>query len=101
MALFMLTNGVLEVVLGATWWSLKKTYNGIYYVIYGDEDDPNTIELSQEDVEQNKQLLNQLLKQTEHQQLEIKKLTDHISILTDYMKPNIEALANDQSGLTN
>lgn len=94
MALFMLTNSFLEVLLGATWWSLKKTYNGIYYVIYGDESTNNSIEIPPEDLEKNKELLNLLLQQTKDQQIEIKKLTENVCFLTDYMKTNTNLINN-------
>jgi hypothetical protein len=90
MAVFFLTNSVLDVVWGATWWTMKKTYNGLYYVIYGDPDEPTTIEISPEDVTQNKELLDKLLEKTAQQESEIKKLTDNIEILTNYMKAKDE-----------
>jgi len=90
MAIFLLTNSVLDVIWGATWWTMKKTYNGIHYVIYGDPEEPNKIVISEEEVTQNKELLDKLLEKTEKQESEIKKLTDNIEILTNYMKKNHE-----------
>ena len=75
MSLFFLSNAALDIIAGITWWTVHKTYNGIHYVIYG-----NSIETD------NKKLLNELIKKTETQQIEIKQLSTHISVLSDYIK---------------
>lgn len=33
---------LLDIGLSTTWWLSKKTYNVIYYIIYGDEDKQHT-----------------------------------------------------------
>ena len=37
MGFFYLTNVTLDILWGVTWWVLKKTRKGVYYVLYSDE----------------------------------------------------------------
>ena len=47
--LFYLTNLFLDVVYGSVFWVLKKTSNGIYYLIKGDSDE--MIQITREEYE--------------------------------------------------
>lgn len=92
MSLFFLSNATLEIVAGVAWWTLHKTYNGIYYIIYG-----NDTEIKLDENEVHTELLETLIKKSETQQLEIKQLTTHINVLSDYIKNNAES-NNRESG---
>ena len=85
MVLLYLTTVTLDIVLGLTIWTITKTYNGVYYIIYGDQ---KKIELSEDEVNINKTKLDELIEQNKSQQIEIKKLTDNVNILSDYIKSN-------------
>lgn len=85
MVLLYLTTVTLDIVLGLTIWTITKTYNGVYYIIYGDQ---KKIELSEDEVYINKTKLDELIEQNKSQQIEIKKLTDNVNILSDYIKSN-------------
>lgn len=85
MVLLYLTTVTLDIVLGLTIWTITKTYNGVYYIIYGDQ---KKIELSKDEININKTKLDELIEQNKTQQIEIKKLTDNINILSDYIKSN-------------
>ena len=41
-----LTTLTLDILLGVTIWTVSKTYNGVYYIIYGSD---KKIELSDEE----------------------------------------------------
>lgn len=83
MVLLYLTTITLDIVLGLTIWTVTKTYNGVYYIIYGDQ---KKIELSDSELKFNKEKIDKLIEQNENQQIEIKKLTRDVNILTDYIK---------------
>ena len=78
--LFYLTNQVLEITWGATWWLTTKTasglYNGGYYLLYGseitDEDMKQIVVI--DDCEKETELYNNLIS-------EIKELKQEISSL--------------------
>ena len=67
-----------------------KNKNGVYYVIYGNTPDKNQIdgkiELTDKEINVNKDLLEKLIQTNETQQVEIKKLYEKIDVLTDYIK---------------
>ena len=83
MVLLYLTTITLDIVLGLTIWTVTKTYDGVYYIIYGDQ---KKIELSDSELKFNKEKIDKLIEQNENQQIEIKKLTRDVNILTDYIK---------------
>ena len=66
-----------DIVFGTAIWGLKKTCSGMYYLVLGD----NTSEQIDE-----KKLLIELSNKTNSQQEEIKKLSEKINILTDYIE---------------
>ena len=86
MSFFYLTNIALDVVFGATWWMVSKTSGGIYYLIYGNnEGNKSKIKLSDKEVILNKEILEKLLDKENTRQIELKKLTDKIEVLTSYI----------------
>lgn len=68
-----------DIVFGTAFWGLKKTCSGMYYLVLGD----NTSDQIDE-----KKLLIELSNKTNSQQEEIKKLSEKINILTDYIEKN-------------
>tara|TARA_B000000437_G_scaffold218493_1_gene197851 strand:+ start:718 stop:1017 length:300 start_codon:yes stop_codon:yes gene_type:complete len=68
-----------DIVFGTALWGLKKTCSGMYYLLLGN----NTSEQIDE-----KKLLLELSNKTNSQQEEIKKLSEKINILTDYIEKN-------------
>ena len=68
-----------DIVFGTAMWGLKKTCSGMYYLLLGN----NTSEQIDE-----KKLLIELSNKTNSQQEEIKKLSEKINILTDYIEKN-------------
>jgi len=78
MAVFLFTNSILDIMLGATWWTMKKSYNGIYYIIYGED--------KNKDTDDNNTMITKLIETTEKQQIEIKKLSDNIKVLNTYIE---------------
>lgn len=87
MSFFYLTNIALDVVFGATWWVVSKTTGGIYYLMYGNnKGQEGKIRLTDKEVIVNKEILEQLLDRENTRQIELKKLTDKIEILTNYIE---------------
>lgn len=90
MVFFYLAYFTLEALFGVAWWTIIKTKNGVYYVIYGNTPDKNKIdgkiELTDKEINVNKDLLEKLIQTNETQQVEIKKLYEKIDVLTDYIK---------------
>tara|TARA_Y100000816_G_C25906227_1_gene472680 strand:- start:311 stop:574 length:264 start_codon:yes stop_codon:yes gene_type:complete len=78
MAVFLFTNSILDIMLGATWWTMKKSYSGIYYIIYGED--------KNKDTDDNNTMITKLIETTEKQQIEIKKLSDNIEVLNTYIE---------------
>ena len=70
-----------DIVLGAAIWSIKCTCDGIFYLFFKSNKNENKIEI-------NKDILDKLIDKSESQEIEIKKLSDNINILTDYIKNN-------------
>jgi len=70
-----------DIIIGAAIWSLKQTCDGVYYLCFNSNNKEEKIEL-------NKELLDKLVNKSESQELEIKKLSENINILTDYIKNN-------------
>ena len=68
-----------DIVFGTAIWGLKKTCSGMYYLVLGD----NTSDQIDE-----KKMLIELNNKTNSQQEEIKKLSEKINILTDYIEKN-------------
>ena len=60
------------------------------YIIYGNTSDKNKIdgkiELTDKEINVNKDLLEKLIQTNETQQIEIKKLYEKIDVLSDYIK---------------
>ena len=87
MSFFYLTNIALDVVFGATWWVVSKTTGGIYYLMYGNnKGQEGKIRLTDKEVIVNKEILEKLLDRENTRQIELKKLTDKIEILTNYIE---------------
>ena len=90
MVFFYLAYFTLEALFGVAWWTIIKTKNGVYYVIYGNTPDKNKIdgkiELTDKEINVNKDLLEKLIQTNETQQVEIKKLYEKIDVLTYYIK---------------
>ncbi len=87
--IFYITNITLDIIWGATWWVVKKTGNGIYYLVYGySKEDPNKkyIRLNTIELEKNKDLLDNVTNEMAIQREEIRRLNDNIIVLTDYIK---------------
>ena len=78
-----LTTITLDILLGVTIWTVSKTYNGVYYIIYGSD---KKLELSDEETKNNKETLDKLLEENKSQQIEIKKLSDNVNMLSNYIK---------------
>jgi len=70
-----------DIIIGAAIWTLKQTYDGVYYLCFNSGNKEETIEL-------NKKLLDKLVNKSDSQELEIKKLNENINILTNYIKNN-------------
>ena len=70
-----------DIIIGAAIWTLKRTCDGVYYLCFNSDNEDGKIEL-------NKELLDKLVNKSESQELEIKKLSENINILTDYIKNN-------------
>ena len=90
--IFYLTNLFLDVVWGTTFWVIKKTSGGVYYLIWGNgttelhnEGEYEMIILSKENIE-NEECINKLLEQTKLQGEQIKLLTDSIMNLKKVIK---------------
>ena len=79
MGFFYLTNVTLDILWGVTWWVLKKTRKGVYYVLYSDEKKHLYIKHTQ------KKLLEDLKQQNEKQSEQIAILTNKIEIINDYI----------------
>lgn len=90
MVFFYLAYFTLEALFGVAWWTLIKTKNGVYYIVYGNTPDKEKvdgkIQLSDKEISANSNILEKLLEKNETQQLEIKKLNEKIEVLTDYLK---------------
>ena len=90
MVFFYLAYFTLEALFGVAWWTIVKTKNGVYYIIYGNTSDKNKIdgkiELTDKEINVNKDLLEKLIQTNETQQIEIKKLYEKIDVLSDYIK---------------
>ena len=94
--IFYLTNLFLDVVWGTTFWVIKKTSGGMYYLIWGngtgqlrDEGECEMIILSKENIE-NDECISKLLEQTKLQGEQIKLLTDSIMSLKKEIKKEIK-----------
>jgi hypothetical protein len=84
MSFFYLTTIALDVVFGATFWVVSKTTGGIYYLMYGNsKGEESRMRLTDEEVIVNKDILEMLLDRENARQIELKKLTDKIEVLTN------------------
>tara|TARA_Y200000002_G_C22448215_1_gene565191 strand:+ start:298 stop:534 length:237 start_codon:yes stop_codon:yes gene_type:complete len=73
----------LDILYGVSWWIIYKTSSGIYYIVYGHKKkniDNNLM------IENNNDCLDKILKIQEDNQIEIKKLSNEITILNNYIK---------------
>jgi hypothetical protein len=87
--IFYLTNVTLDIIWGTTWWIVKKTTGGIYYLVYGrSREDPHKkyIRLNTIELEKNKDILDSVSNEIALQKEEIRRLSDNIIVLTDYIK---------------
>ena len=86
---FSLTYYALEIISGATWWALRKSSTGVYYLIYGNEPKENskeweTLIISKEDIDSSLKL-EEALSKIESQQQELKLLNTNIQELKDIL----------------
>ncbi len=96
--LFLLTTWTLDIIFGATWWVVSKTSNGIYYILYGRNNNGKIVELAKTDNESSKKIIEDLLEETKKQKEEIKKLNENISVLSDYMKQQLaKSMSNENN----
>tara|TARA_B100001093_G_scaffold517230_1_gene598179 strand:- start:630 stop:905 length:276 start_codon:yes stop_codon:yes gene_type:complete len=88
MIFFYLTTYTLDILSGVAWWVVKKSISGVYYIAYGykNSDQEHQIILTDKEISNNKKLLNNLLINNKNQQIEIKKLTEKIELLNNYIK---------------
>ena len=84
MVLFYLTNASLEILSGITWWFIMKTSSGFYYIIYGKNKDKELGRLKIDTLEQANRI-DELIQIQKSNQIQIKKLTDSINVLNDYI----------------
>lgn len=87
--IFYLTNATLDIIWGTTWWIVKKTSGGIYYLVYGhSKEDPHKkhIRLNTTELEKNRDILDSVSNEIAIQREEIRRLNDSIVVLTDYIK---------------
>tara|TARA_B100000795_G_C22727886_1_gene410165 strand:- start:47 stop:325 length:279 start_codon:yes stop_codon:yes gene_type:complete len=74
---FSLTYYTLEIISGATWWVLKKSTTGAYYLLYGNNEPVNpkeweTLIISKEDIDSSLKLEEALTKiELQHQELQL------------------------------
>ena len=74
MIFFFLTNITLDIFWGVTYWIVKKTKNGVEYILY-----PN----SQKKIKDNSE---QLLLEIQKQNIEIARLSNKIEAIDGYIK---------------
>ena len=88
MVFFYLTTISLEILFGATWWIVKKTTNGLYYLVYGNKNSKELrkLVLTDREIITNKELLDKLIESNKNQQIEIKKLNEKIELLSNYLE---------------
>ncbi len=84
MLLFYLTNASLDILYGCAWWVVKKTSSGIYYIFFGFKKNQVDGKIKLTDKQDNS--LEALIKLQESNQIEIKKLSEQINILNNYIK---------------
>ena len=87
-----LTYYLLEIISGASWWVINKTYNGLYYIYYYNQDGTSSkIEISKEMAckLKNTDLINSLIEKNKKQEEAITNLKSKIEILNNYI--NTEA----------
>ena len=88
MIFFYLTTYTLDILSGVAWWVLKKSAAGVYYIVYGykNSDQEHQIILTDKEIVNNQKILENLLIDNKNQQIEIKKLTQKIEFLNNYLK---------------
>ena len=88
MIFFYLTTYTLDILSGVAWWVLKKSAAGVYYIVYGykNSEQEHQIILTNKEISNNKKLFKNLLINNKNQQIEIKKLSEKIELLNNYIK---------------
>tara|TARA_B110000971_G_scaffold67847_1_gene69570 strand:+ start:719 stop:970 length:252 start_codon:yes stop_codon:yes gene_type:complete len=79
MGFFYLTNITLDILWGVTWWVLKKTRKGVYYVLHSEQKTPVYLKNNP------KKLLIDLKQQNERQSEQIAILTNKIELINNYI----------------
>lgn len=79
---FYITNLVLDIAYGTTYWVLKKTANGIYYLINRNNDKANDKQM----VLYQENIINDLYSKIKIQENKINKLKDNLEELKDLIK---------------
>lgn len=77
MSIIYLTTFALDMIGGAAIWTITKTYNGVYYLLYGSND--NTISID-------KTMLDNIVNDNKDYRDKIKKLENDIDCLSKYVK---------------
>ena len=88
MIFFYLTTYALDILSGVAWWVLKKSVSGVYYIAYGykNSTQEHQIILTDKEISNNQDLIKGLLITNKIQQIEIKKLSEKIELLNNYIK---------------
>ena len=88
MIFFYLTTYTLDILSGVAWWVLKKSAAGVYYIVYGykNSEQEHQIILTNKEISNNQKLFKNLLINNKNQQIEIKKLSEKIELLNNYIK---------------
>jgi len=71
--IFLFTNIILDIAFGTAYWILKKTKNGIYYLVWKDKN-PKLLTY-------NKDIITNLIKKTQEQEQEINLLKKNLEFL--------------------
>lgn len=84
MILYFITQIAFDIVYGGTWWIMKKTTNGVYYVLSNAIYTPSPVNTIKESALR-EELVEMLLKKNATQCTEIKLLADKIVVIEDFI----------------
>tara|TARA_B110000211_G_C14088323_1_gene557741 strand:- start:3209 stop:3517 length:309 start_codon:yes stop_codon:yes gene_type:complete len=101
MILYFITQIALDIVYGGTWWAMKKTTDGVYYVlsnVISIRSPVNTLK----DSTLREELVEMLLNKNAIQRTEIRLLADKIVVIEDFIarqkeRTNDETIENGES----
>ena len=89
--LFYLSQYALDIIFGVSWWTIKKTTDGVYYLLYDDhthknkEEEYQPILITKEDL-QNETCLDTILEELKKNRQEISEMKKLISNLEHKIK---------------